>query len=525
MTTQSSHRARGGARAVALLAALLLAGPGAPAEVWLGGDLHLGRGTLAGRGALRALAGAGVGIVNLEGPVAARSEGQAGGRLRLFNHPGSLGELAAAGIGVASIANNHAGDAGPEGPARTMAALWRAGVRPAGGPGGVAMLERDGLRLAVSAHDLSQGVPAGLARVLTRAAAQADVLVSTFHTTGPPSYLPSPALREAAGIAEAAGAVVVAAHGSHQLGPIEFQAGRVRLFGLGNLAFACDCTREDEALVVRLELEPGRVRGLCVVPVRAGLQGRPLRRHEDPRGVFELLQALESRGLAFEQGEIRGRVDPLAGRVVCVDPGHPSETRGGTVGPSGVRENHLNWVVARQLQAAWSARGARVVLTKDREDQRVTNRERAETANRAGAALMLRLHCDAGTHSGYQLFYPDRPGTVAGVTGPSPEILAASGEVAAALYQGMEGELAGHLVGLGVAGDSATFVGGKQGALTGSIFAEVPTVLVEMGVLTNPVDEAFLVSPAGQRRMVEALTRGLERVLAGRPAQTAGPLR
>lgn len=211
--------------------------------------------------------------------------------------------------------------------------------------------------------------------------------------------------------------------------------------------------------------------------------------------------------------------DPLAGAVVCLDPGHPSETSAGTTGPHGVTESHLNWVLARRLEIALRRRGVEVVMTKSREDEHVTNRRRAEIANEAGAMVMLRLHCDAGPASGFEIFHPDRPGTRDGFTGPTPEVIAASRALAAPLYRGMAEVLEPDHPGRGIAGDSKTFVGSKQGALTGSIFARVPTLLVEMGVLTNPRDERFLVSPAGQRRLVEAMVRGLERVaaVAGRP--------
>lgn len=208
--------------------------------------------------------------------------------------------------------------------------------------------------------------------------------------------------------------------------------------------------------------------------------------------------------------EIGLHPDLLRGRRVCIDPGHPSETSEGTVGPHGITENHLNWVLARRLASVLGRRGARVVLTKSREDQRVTNRERAEVANRSQSEVMLRLHCDAGSRSGFQLFYPDRPGTRYGVTGPAPEVLTSSARAARCLHQGMAEILAGVHPSLGVAGDSATYVGSKQGALTGSIFSRVPTVTLEMGFLTQPRDERFLVSPRGQRKLVEAMVHGLE---------------
>ncbi|MBC8102865.1 MAG: N-acetylmuramoyl-L-alanine amidase, partial [Cytophagales bacterium] len=46
----------------------------------------------------------------------------------------------------------------------------------------------------------------------------------------------------------------------------------------------------------------------------------------------------------------------------------------------------------------------------------------------------------------------------------------------------------------------------RQGALTGSVFSKVPVLLIEMGVLTNPRDEAILASAKGQAKIADAIT-------------------
>ncbi len=201
---------------------------------------------------------------------------------------------------------------------------------------------------------------------------------------------------------------------------------------------------------------------------------------------------------------------PLQGRTVCIDPGHPSETSAGTSGPSGVTENHMNWVIALQLQSELEAAGATVVMTKSAEDEMVTNRRRAEIANEAGADIMIRLHCDAAPSRGFSIYYPDRQGTKYGVTGPSRSVIEASQAAAGPFYEGMRSVLSGSVPGRGVHGDSATYIGSKQGALTGSIFSRVPVLTIEMVVLTNAEDEAFITGESGQRKMVQALKAGLE---------------
>jgi len=235
-------------------------------------------------------------------------------------------------------------------------------------------------------------------------------------------------------------------------------------------------------------------------------------------GATVVVMSNPANAKVFVNGYFKGRTDahlerlanPLAGRTICIDPGHPSETSAGCKGPTGVTENHINWVIALKLKDVLVARGASVVLTKSAENEKVTNRQRAAIANAANAAIMIRLHCDAASRSGFSLYYPDRQGTKYGHTGPSAEVQAASRIAANALHTGMKSVLAGILPSRGIHGDSATYVGSRQGALTGSIFSQVPTVTIEMCVLTVASDERFINSAGGQETMVKALAAGLE---------------
>ncbi|MBI3654727.1 MAG: N-acetylmuramoyl-L-alanine amidase [Acidobacteria bacterium] len=200
---------------------------------------------------------------------------------------------------------------------------------------------------------------------------------------------------------------------------------------------------------------------------------------------------------------------PTATPVVCLDPGHPSETSAGNVVQNGTTEVHIVWLVGLKLKALLEAQGIKVVMTKNREDEVVTNKERAMIANRAQAKLMIRLHCDASSDNGYAVYSPDRPGTVQNTTGPTQDLIERSKVAANLVHQGMAAALEGVLKDGGVRGDSKTFIGAKQGALTGSIFSQVPAVLIEMVVLSNPQDAEFIKSEAGQMKMAGAIAQGI----------------
>ena len=100
------------------------------------------------------LRSADVAIVNLEGTLTTRNGSKCGGSSDgtcfAFRAPPAYANTVfkAAGIDVVNLANNHAEDFGPGGRADTVAALDRAGIAHAGGPGDVAVVQVRGLRVA-----------------------------------------------------------------------------------------------------------------------------------------------------------------------------------------------------------------------------------------------------------------------------------------------------------------------------------------------------------------------------------------
>jgi N-acetylmuramoyl-L-alanine amidase len=193
--------------------------------------------------------------------------------------------------------------------------------------------------------------------------------------------------------------------------------------------------------------------------------------------------------------------------VICIDPGHPSEVGLGTKGKK-FTENEVNWKVAGLLRAALEEDGYTVVLTKKSLNEKVLNQRRAEIANGAKAALMVRLHCDATGGSGSAIYYPDKTGRKGKKVGPSAWVRSESKRRATLFYEAYSGDLQGILKTRGLLTDRDTHVGKQQGALTGSIYSHVPVLLVEMVVLTNDQDESFL-EEDGFDRLTQALKAGV----------------
>lgn len=285
-------------------------GRSAAVELWLGGDVHMGDDKA--RAFLdpeldRALAGS-IGIINLEGPVGTGTSTAE----RLANAPASLVRLARHGVAVASIVNNHALDQGSEGQVRTQETLRELGILAAGSRH--VLIEREGLRIAVTAHDLSPDRPGvrGLARpsasqdartrwqarqreitqAIDTARQDADFVVAVFHVTGPPSYLPGPELEAAVDTALDAGAIIIAAHGSHALARVERRGPAIIAWGLGNLVFSCPCTDERDGLIVRVRLTARGIDSAAVIPIDAGLGNQAARLATNPGLTMDLLESL-----------------------------------------------------------------------------------------------------------------------------------------------------------------------------------------------------------------------------------------
>lgn len=269
-------------------------------SLWFGGDTHLGaRAHALFDRAPAELRGA-VGVVNLEGPLE-DAPPQSTPR-RLTSSTRSLAALREAGVRVVTVANNHSHDLGDDGLARTVAAVRSANLTPAGGPAGDATLTVYGRRLVIAARDLTDGVPSDLAGSFARARRDGGTLIVTFHVTAPALYLPTSALREATRISLEAGARVVVAHGTHSVAPAERRGQSVIAWGLGNLTFDCDCTRETEGMIVRVDLWGAHTRAR-VIPIDAGINGAPATLAREPAALYDLLATLGSTTLR-RQGRV-----------------------------------------------------------------------------------------------------------------------------------------------------------------------------------------------------------------------------
>jgi N-acetylmuramoyl-L-alanine amidase len=193
---------------------------------------------------------------------------------------------------------------------------------------------------------------------------------------------------------------------------------------------------------------------------------------------------------------------------------------------NGVREIDVNWKMAVKLESLLKTYPEiKVYKTRQVKDQVMKNEKRAKISNNLGTMLMIRLHCDTGKSNGFTIYYPNRQGKHDGKIGPEPYVIDASRDAAAAVHKGMHTVLKGSLTDRGIKGETKTYIGGKQGALTGSIFSEVPVVTVEMVFLSSKSDAKFIKSKEGQEKMAKALAAGILNYLRQSNALSHSPVR
>ena len=205
--------------------------------------------------------------------------------------------------------------------------------------------------------------------------------------------------------------------------------------------------------------------------------------------------------------------------TVVLDPGHDlranpatepigpgSSTRkikdgGGTHGVvSGLREADLNLRVALRLRPLLQRAGLRVVMTRTRTaGTSMGNIARARIANRAGAALFLRIHADGSTDRGARGTHTLHPVLRRGWT---DDVYGASKRAAQRIQVELVRSLGFPDRGLQERSD-----------FTGFNWADVPAVLAELGFMTNPTEDRLLATTPYQRRAAVGLCRGTLRFL------------
>lgn len=206
------------------------------------------------------------------------------------------------------------------------------------------------------------------------------------------------------------------------------------------------------------------------------------------------------------------QAQPLAGVVLCLDPGHgvtgasaservsplSQETKPAYVSGAegdGQTEEELNLVVAELARAELEARGAQVVMTRQDHAATVSNQQRASMANEAHVDLCIRIHADGAESSqpsGMSMQVP------AGDLLGTPSIEQPSAQAAQIILQAVTQQTGADSRGLTPRSD-----------LTGFNWSEVPCILLEMGFLSNAQENEQLKQQEYRQNIAVGIANGV----------------
>lgn len=223
------------------------------------------------------------------------------------------------------------------------------------------------------------------------------------------------------------------------------------------------------------------------------------------------------------------RAGPLP--LVVLDPGHGGRDPG-TIGTQGTQEKRIVLAAAEELRKVLEAGGrCRVAMTRS-SDRFVPLGDRVEFARRRQAALFVSLHADSapGARGASVYTLGDSSDALAGALARRENLADRAGglrlpsvspEVQAILLSLMRAETragSARMAGLVVdelGGDVPLLPNThRQAGFVVLKAPEIPSVLVEMGFLSHPADEAALRRPDHRAKVARALGRAIHGWLA-----------
>lgn len=184
----------------------------------------------------------------------------------------------------------------------------------------------------------------------------------------------------------------------------------------------------------------------------------------------------------------------------AVGPGASEKKARVSSGTSGVStevpEYKLNMQIAKKVKKELEKRGYNVVMTREKNNVDISNKERAEKMNKSGADICVRLHADGSDSSsvtGASALYPSKSNPY--VSGLSKK----SHKLAKSVLDAYCGKTEIKNRGCVTRDD-----------LTGTNWSEIPVIVLEMGFMSNPAEDKQMQKKSFQKRMVQGICDGVD---------------